>query len=136
MPMPLRLSRDVADVVLEHARGCLPEECCGLLLGEGMSVTHAWPARNELSSATRYRVDPRDFVAAVRYGRERGLDVIGAYHSHPTSQARPSLTDVAESVGEEFVYLIAGPIASGSPELRAFRFAGGNFLELPLVTQA
>lgn len=128
--------REVIDVILEHARGCLPDECCGLLLGQDLDVTRAWPARNELASPTRYRVDPRDYVAALRFGRGRGLDVVGAYHSHPTSTALPSRTDTAESAGAEFLYIIVGLISSTSPEIRAFRFIDGNFLELPIVTHA
>ena len=130
------LPREVSEVILEHARGCLPDECCGLLLGRDLRVTHAWPARNEAASPTRYRVDPRDYLAAMRFGRARGLDVVGAYHSHPTSTALPSRTDTAESAGAEFLYVIAGPIAAASTEIRAFRFIDGNFLELTVVTHA
>ena len=123
-------------VVLDHARGCLPDECCGLLLGTGAVVDKAWPARNDLASPTRYRVDPRDYVAAAVYGRRHGLDVIGAYHSHPASQALPSPTDTAEAAGDGFVYLIAGGISwpHREPDVRAYRFADGNFRELVLVT--
>jgi proteasome lid subunit RPN8/RPN11 len=133
---PLRISRDVAAVILDHARGCVPDECCGLLLGCGTVVHKVWPARNELASPTRYRVDPRDYVAAARYGRGHGLEVIGAYHSHPVSRAVPSPTDLAESAGEDFIYLIAGHIARPphKAELRAYRLVSGNFAELPIVT--
>jgi proteasome lid subunit RPN8/RPN11 len=134
----LRITRDVIAVILDHARGCLPDECCGLLLGRGNRVGLAWPARNELASPTRYRVDPRDYLAAARYGRRHGLDVVGAYHSHPASPAVPSPTDLAESAGEDFVYLIAGRLtsASGEGDVRAYRFAGGNFAALRLVTDS
>ena len=101
----------VLEVVVEHARSLLPEECCGLLLGDDASIQLAWPARNELASPTRYRVDPRDYIAASRYGRKHGFDVVGAYHSHPRTPALPSPTDVAESAGEHFLYLIVGQVA-------------------------
>ena len=134
----LRMSPDVAAVILDHARGCVPDECCGLLLGSGAVVHKVWPARNEVASPTRYRVDPRDYVAAARYGRVHGLDVIGAYHSHPVSRAIPSPTDLAESAGEGFVYLIAGRVALPpyKAELRAYRCVSGNFVELSIVTDA
>ena len=134
----LRVTADVVAVVLEHATVTLPDECCGLLLSDGETVRLAWPARNELASPTRYRIDPRDYVAAAAHGRRRGLDVVGAYHSHPGAPAVPSFTDLAESAGDEFVYLIVGP-AAGPPaarEVRAYRYREGNFVELPLVTDA
>lgn len=124
----------VLEMVLDHARTSLPDECCGLLLGRPDHVSLAWPARNELASPTRYRVDPRDYLAAARHARARGLDVVGAYHSHPVGPAVPSHTDLAESAGEHFIYLIAGKVAGGSGrELRAFWFGDGNFRELLIV---
>ena len=38
----------------------------------------------------RYEVAPEDHFAAVRAARADGLEVIGAYHSHPASPAEPS----------------------------------------------
>jgi proteasome lid subunit RPN8/RPN11 len=133
----VRIAPAVLDVVIEHARTLVPDECCGLLLGDERCVRLAWPARNELASPTRYRVDPRDYLAACHYGRKHGLDVIGAYHSHPRTPARPSATDLAESAGERFVYLIVGQVAAwpDAPEIRAFRFGEGNFEELAIVRE-
>lgn len=131
----LTTSREVLAFIMEHARGCLPNECCGLLLGRDCTVEKAWPARNEAASPTRYRVDPRDYVAAAGYGRQHGLDVVGAYHSHPSAEALPSSTDLLESAGDTFLYVIAGPFEEARvPSVRAFRFADGNFRELPVVT--
>lgn len=130
----IRVAAGVLEMIGEHARTALPDECCGLLLGDDAFVRLAWPARNELRSPTRYRVDPRDYLAAVRYGRRRGLDVVGAYHSHPESAAVPSRTDLAESAGERFLYVIAGHASRpAGPEVRAFVFGGGNFEELRIV---
>jgi desampylase len=130
----VRLTSAVLDVVIEHARNALPDECCGLLLGDGQVVRLAWPAHNELASPTRYRVDARDYLAAARYGRQHGLDVVGAYHSHPSSPAVPSLSDLAESAGDCFLYLIAGGVAGGArPDVRGYRFGDGNFEELRVV---
>ena len=135
-PASVRMSSAVVEVILDHARGCVPQECCGLLLGQGARIQKAWPARNELASETRYRVDPHDYIAAAGYGRRHGLDVVGAYHSHPTSRAQPSPTDLAESAGENFIYLIVGRIGlPGPPEVRAFTFGHGNFTELHIVVE-
>lgn len=130
----VRIGSAVLEVVLEHARTSLPNECCGLLLGDEAAIRVAWPARNELASPTRYRVDPRDYIAAARFGRKHGFDVVGAYHSHPVSAAVPSPSDLAESAGDHFVYLIAGRVSEATArELRAYRFGTGNFRELLLV---
>lgn len=130
----VRIGADVLDAIVEHARATLPDECCGLLIGTSDLVKGAWPARNELASPARYRVDPRDYLAAARFARARGLDVVGAYHSHPRSPAVPSPTDVAESAGDRFLYLIAGNVqATGTRDLRAYLYGDGNFREVRVV---
>jgi proteasome lid subunit RPN8/RPN11 len=45
----------------------------------------------------RYHIDPRELVRIQRQGRERGLDIVGFYHSHPDHPARWSQTDLAEA---------------------------------------
>ena len=39
-------------------------------------------------------MDPRDLFAEYRRIEDQGLDVIGYYHSHTHTEARPSPTDV------------------------------------------
>lgn len=134
-PPFVRVRAAVLQQIAAHARAESPNECCGLLIGRPGAIEVCHPARNELRSPTRYRVRAEDHFAALRRARAAGLDVMGAYHSHPSSAPVPSPTDLAEAVPGEFVYLIAGP---GAPEagaaIRAWRLAGGNFVPVPLVT--
>ena len=87
------------------------------------------PATNELESPTRYRIAPADHFAAIRTARGRGLDVVGAYHSHPRSAAVPSATDLADAQSD-LLYVIIGADATVRLELRGWRLVDGNFLEI------
>lgn len=121
------------DTIRSAAEAASPDECCGLLIGEGETIAVAWPARNIAArTAARYEVDPRDHVAAVRHARSLGLSVIGAYHSHPHSEPIPSPTDRAEAL-DAFLYLIAGRTPGASWRARAYVMSQGNFDERPLV---
>lgn len=53
--------------------------------------THTDSARN------RYHIAPEELIRIQRQGRERGLDIVGFYHSHPDHPARWSKTDFAEA---------------------------------------
>ena len=111
-----------------HARDTAPEECCGLLLGTADSVAASVRAANVAEDRQRrYRIDPRDHFSAIRQARTLGLEVVGAYHSHPASPAIPSETDRAEAF-EAFVFVIVG-----RSEIRAWRLSSGNFTEVALV---
>ena len=122
-------SRTLADILV-HAREEAPRECCGLLVGSGESVTRGVRATNLDTAPTRYSIDPADHFRAIRSARADGLDVIGAYHSHPASAAIPSATDIAEATsGSDFLYLIVSLI---DEEVRAYKIDDGKAVRIPL----
>jgi proteasome lid subunit RPN8/RPN11 len=119
--------------MLAHARREAPRECCGLLIGKGDSVDRSVPARNLDETATRYLIDPEDHFAAIHTARAEGFEVIGAYHSHPSSAPVPSPTDVAEANGgSDFVYVIVSLV---NDDVRAYRIDGGVCRPLALSPQ-
>ena len=121
----------VLQAVFAHARDEAPRECCGLLVGTGSSIDEAVRTSNVEPGTTRYRVDPADHFRLIKRLRGTGRDILGAYHSHPRSPARPSPTDIAEASGEGFLYVIAS-LAEGTPEIRAFRIHGAAAREVTL----
>ena len=119
----------VADM-LAHAREDAPRECCGLLIGKDDCVVRSVRAKNLDTQDTRYLIDPTDHFRAIRDARAEGLDVIGAYHSHPSSAPIPSATDIAEAnSGAEFLYVIVSLIGD---DVRAYRVDRGAFTPYPL----
>src|SRR5512146_467371 len=87
-----------------HGEETYPHECCGVLLGRAADddqrlVTVAVAAGNTRTDSHkhRYNIDPRELIAIQRQARERGLDIVGFYHSHPDHPARWSPTDLAEA---------------------------------------
>ncbi|MCU0525487.1 MAG: M67 family metallopeptidase [Elainella sp. Prado103] len=59
----------------------------------------------------RYWIDPQDLLQAQKQGRDRGLQIIGFYHSHPDHPALPSETD-RRLAWAEYAYLI-GSVQQG-----------------------
>lgn len=130
----VHIDRRIVDDILDHMRAESPNECCGLLLGTSSRIEASCRARNEFGSPHRYRIQPDDHFAAIRAARARGLDVIGAYHSHPASPPVPSRTDIEEAIAGPFLYVIAGREDDGQPGIRAWRLTDGNFVPVRLVT--
>ena len=71
-------------------RRCLPRAQRGRRAGPG-----TWCARKIISQRSGLPV-------------RNGLEVVGAYHSHPAGRPRPSATDRDEAHGDGFTYVIAG----------------------------
>src|SRR5258706_7074574 len=115
-----RIRHAALEAVIAHARAAQPAECCGMLLGTGLSIDEAIRANNTAVSSTRFLIDPKDHIQARRDARSRGLEVIGFYHSHPHSSTRPSPTDVAEATYLEAVYLIVS-LEGGVATIGLFR---------------
>jgi proteasome lid subunit RPN8/RPN11 len=122
----LRIPQDVRDAIFRHAAESYPEECCGILLGElrERRAAMALPARNTAEERHhRYLIEPLAIVRADKLAQEKGLEIIGFYHSHPDHPAAPSRTDY-ELAWPDYVYLIAGMTAEGPGELRAWQLTG------------
>ena len=51
----------------------------------------------EGAQAARYELRPEDLLAADKAARERNMDLIGIYHSHPDCDAYFSETDLKNS---------------------------------------
>jgi len=119
--VPVRLTRAQLGTMVAHAHAEAPNECCGVLLGTGDVVVDVFPGRNVHQSPTVYEMDPRDLLRAFRMMDERGWDLVGIYHSHPRTQARPSETDKARALYPDARYVIISLADPARPDVRAFR---------------
>src|SRR5215212_2489523 len=85
-----------------HGEQTYPHECGGMLIGHfaadgTKTVTELLPMENSSEESTRHNrvlILPKDVLRAERYAREKKLDVVGYYHSHPDSAAIPSQFDL------------------------------------------
>jgi proteasome lid subunit RPN8/RPN11 len=99
----LTISQSDYDALRRHGEETYPCECCGVLLGhmEGeqrqvVEIVRCGNTRDDRPQ-DRYHIDPHELVRIQRQGRERQLDIVGFYHSHPDHPARWSQTDLAEA---------------------------------------
>jgi proteasome lid subunit RPN8/RPN11 len=121
------------DEAVAHAREATPYECCGLLLGRDDAIVESVRAANIADDPSRrFLIDPKQHIDGRRRARDRGLAVVGFYHSHPASPAEPSATDLAEASYADHLYLIVG-LAVDPPAIALFRLEDGNFRATPFV---
>ncbi|MBI2858580.1 MAG: M67 family metallopeptidase [Chloroflexi bacterium] len=120
--------------MIAHSCADLPNECCGILVGEGDSVTRVLRVRNAEASPVRYSVDPGELLGVMKQVESEGLDIIGFYHSHTRSQAYPSATDKKLAFWPGLRYLIVSLEDPVNPIIRAFQMADGNVTEESIQT--
>jgi proteasome lid subunit RPN8/RPN11 len=132
MPASIRIRREVLASLIEEARRDPAIECCGLLAGSGGIVTDLLPARNALASATAYEIAPEELFRLFRRMRERGLDHLGIYHSHPVTDNAPSPSDIARAYYPDAAYFIVSPMPHAPRPIRAFRIGMGSVEEFEI----
>ncbi|HTR48407.1 MAG TPA: M67 family metallopeptidase [Verrucomicrobiae bacterium] len=96
---PLKVREEMMRRIHAHGVETYPHECCGALLGSdgdgAREVVDLMPLANrrEDSPRNRFEVTSEDVRMAEKTAREKRLDLIGWYHSHPDAPARPSEYD-------------------------------------------
>ena len=90
----------LASRIREHAQSCYPHECVGALIGHGNGsaarIGDVVPLENRRhgdEARRRFLVTAEDFRALEQTARDRDMEVLGFYHSHPDHPARPSEFD-------------------------------------------
>jgi len=123
----IRVFEQHLDEISRHGERDYPHECCGLLLGRfagdgGKHLVETYPISNAREEAARHHrslILPEELMRGERYAREKGLDVLGNYHSHPDHPAVPSQYDL-EHAWPTWSYIIVSVRAGESADLRSW----------------
>ncbi len=120
----LYLRKKDYDIILNHAVKGLPNEACGLIAGkvsgEDKHIEKVYLLTNMDESNEHFSMDPKEQLAAVKDIRENGLSLLGNFHSHPESPARPSEEDKRLAFDTKAEYLILSLLNREEPILKAF----------------
>ena len=111
-----------------HGERDYPHECGGLLIGhfatEGKkTVVELIPMENSSAEETRHNrvlILPKDLMRAERYAREKKMDVVGYYHSHPDDRAFPSQFDLDHAL-PVWSYIIVSILQGKATDLRSWQ---------------
>jgi proteasome lid subunit RPN8/RPN11 len=109
------------DAIIEQALAETPFECCGILAGKDGRVLRRYPTANARRSLVEYAIDPRELLRIIREIEDNDWQVVGIYHSHTRTEARPSWKDISAAGYPEARYLIVSLRDPARPRLRAFR---------------
>lgn len=134
--MVLKVSSHHLAAICQHGESTYPNECCGLLLGRlsensktlvevratqnvwnaeaaQLFVTEGIRATNQLSN---YTISPQTMLEVQKEMRDRALQIIGIYHSHPNHPAIASECDRLYA-WENYSYMIVSIIQGKAQEL-------------------
>lgn len=137
--MVLKLLSHHIEVIGQYGEDDYPNECCGLLLGrvshgskmavEVRAVQNIWNAEaaqlfetvesRGINRLSNYAISPQTMLEVQKEVRDRNLQIIGIYHSHPNHPAFPSECDRLYA-WEQYSYIIVSVIGGKVQELRCW----------------
>ena len=130
----MRISSELYDEVVAHARAEAPNECCGMIASRDGEAARVYPARNAAASPLKYELDPAEQFRIQTQIEDAGLELGAIYHSHTRSAPYPSQTDINLAFYPDSLYVIVG-LASETPEVRAFTIRDGEVGDAELVVR-
>ena len=138
--MRLVLTRDLIGRIHAHGEEAYPEEGAGFLLGNEGRVLDLLPlpnAREDAARHNRYLITPQDYLQAEMTAENRGLSLLGVFHSHPDHPNRPSEFD-REWAQPFFSYIITSVQSGKAVESRSWRLAEdrAQFIEEEIQIQS
>jgi proteasome lid subunit RPN8/RPN11 len=138
------LPAEIVQALIDHARGEYPNEACGLIIGDGPAGEAGrplrWePTRNKAASPLRYEIHPDDLLRLTIASEQAGEAFWAIVHSHTSSPARPSPTDLGLAFYPDALYILVSlatdqaDAASGAPSVRAWQIVDGEATEVELL---
>ena len=142
MPFRLVIPEPIYAAMVAQALVEQPNECVGLLAGvvEKRSdkttatvkigrVIERYPLVNEAHSPKEFFNLGKDLFEASRDMRNRRLDTLAVYHSHPSAPPQPSKKDIARNYQGPNVISLIISLLTTPPTVRAWWLRKGGFRE-------
>ncbi|WP_434512329.1 M67 family metallopeptidase [Desulfitobacterium sp. AusDCA] len=111
--------------IISYAREKLPNEACGLLAGRVENdmkiIEEVYYLTNIDQSPEHFSMDPKEQFAAIKAIRSKDWQLLGNFHSHPSSPSRPSQEDIRLAFDPEASYFILSLKDKDKPVLKSFK---------------
>jgi proteasome lid subunit RPN8/RPN11 len=126
----LTIDKAIRDAIVEHARADHPDEACGVVAGPaGTDRPERFiPMANAARSPTFYEFDSADLLKLYRDMDDRDEEPVVVYHSHSSTEAYPSRTDISYASEPNAHYVLVSTRDAdglGEFQFRSFRIVDG-----------
>jgi len=124
----IALPEALKKLIAEEGENAFPNECCGVIFGDYGDVktaAAAQPVINNFDDGEKYHrflITPEDIMKAELKAREIKLDILGFYHSHPDSPAKPSEYD-REHALPFYSYIIVSVIGGKAADFTSWELS-------------
>jgi proteasome lid subunit RPN8/RPN11 len=118
----IKIKTEMFNKMVSYAKEGAPNEVCGLFAGNikdsEKTISEIYYLHNVDESPEHFSMAPEDQFAAIKDIREKNIVLLGNFHSHPASPARPSQEDIRLAFDPTLSYIIIS--LDGEPVLKSF----------------
>jgi [CysO sulfur-carrier protein]-S-L-cysteine hydrolase len=120
-------------ILFNEAINKKPNESCALLFGRNENdkviVKDVFLAENVEASPVNFTISNEQLIQGYKEAEEKGLEVIGIFHSHPSSEPYPSDTDKKFMEVNPVAWVI---FSDTTKSFKAYMFES-KILEIPIT---
>ena len=127
----LVLHRKLSEFIIHQAQEDHPIETCGIVAGPAGfdTPTRIIPMYNMAQSEDFFQFESKQQLEIWKEMERNGEEPVVIYHSHTSTQAYPSLTDIQHASEPGTHYLIVSTDKRYPSSLRSFRINNGKVIE-------
>lgn len=118
--------------IIDHCRSELPFEACGILSGINHTVYTVWKLNNEIKSDRRFFIGKETVNKTLQKIIQKREEVLGIYHSHPSTAPIPSNTDLF-SHPDTNVKMIIVSLKKVNPIMKCYKIENKNYKEVTVI---
>jgi len=128
----IKISESLRKNLELHANEQNPYEACAILLGNKdekiWEATEIFLTENIEKSEINFTVSNEQLLEGYKMAEEKGLDVVGIFHSHPKSLPSPSNTDIKFMKGNPIPWVIYSGLTK---EMKAY-LLDSEIIQIPI----
>ncbi len=132
--MQLILTKAQRQLLSTEAINKKPNESCALLFGkkdnDKITISEIYPAENIEKSSINFTISNEQLIQGYKIAEDKGLEVIGIFHSHPDSEPYPSETDKKFMEINPVAWVIFSLVTN---EFKAYMYES-ELITIPLIT--
>lgn len=104
------LTESQKQILAKHAKQQSPNESCAILVGNiednKVVVKDVFLTDNIEKSQINFTISPEQTLQGYTRAQDKEMEIVGIFHSHPSSEARPSATDQKYMELNPYVWVI------------------------------
>ena len=130
----IKLPREIVNKILAHAQSKSEREVCGLIsIANGKNMKLFAITNTATDSSHFFEMDPGETIQAMKTMRDEQSELFAIYHSHPSTPATPSKTDIEKAGYPDALYLIISLNTKGVLELKGYKIQEDSVTSVDLV---